>query len=380
MSHTPLQEAQRALGAIFAEVDGALVASVFSDAREEYRAATERVALVDRSRHGRLVARGADTLDLLNRLSTNKLDDLPVGRGAGTVLTTAKGRIVDWLTVLHPDQAVVLLTSPGRQEAVAEWIDLYTFDEDTTLEDVSDATALLGVVGPAAGRAVEQALGVRAHLDLYDCLAVDWRSSTLTVARTDPTGGPGYDVIVPESAAAELWRALMEAGAPEGITPLGEEAFEALRVTSGVPRWGRELGEQRNPLEAGLEGSISWTKGCYTGQEVVARLQTYHKVQRYLVGLALGADGLSVRPGAALVADGKTVGTVTSVAVSPPAAEAAALGYVRTAYVQEGGEVAVEVEGGSARARIVRIPELPRDPVPAALLDVLDEDEDEGAS
>ena len=84
-----------------------------------------------------------------------------------------------------------------------------------------------------------------------------------------------------------LWDALAQAGAAHGVQPIGLEAMEALRVENGLPRWGHELGDAYNPLEAGLTGSVSWTKGCYIGQEVVARLWTYHKVQRYLVGLGL---------------------------------------------------------------------------------------------
>jgi folate-binding protein YgfZ len=325
---------------------------------------------------GRLLFRGADVLDLLGRLSTNRLDDLAVGRGVTTVLSNPKGRIVDWLAVLHTavKDTVLVVTSAERREAVAEWIDMYTFDEDAAMEDVTAATAMLGVIGPAAGDVLGLVIGVDVSgLPLHGSLPATWRGHGLTVARTDPGGQHGYDVVVPASGAVALWDAVLAAGASHGIAPMGADAFEALRVQAGVPRWGRELSEQRNPLEAGLEGDISWDKGCYIGQEVVARLHTYHKVQRYLVSLALDA---AATPGASLVADGRAVGVLSSVATSPENGETVALGYLRTPFVEVGRVVGIGLEGGgTGEATVVRTPELPSGPVPSVLLD--DEDDED---
>lgn len=379
MERSPLHEPQKALGASFAEVSGWEAAAAFDSLDRECEAARSRVALLDRSSLGRLLARGTDVLDLLDRLSTNRVVDLPAGRGASTVLATAKGRIVDWLTVLRPDDALLIVTSPERRTAVAQWIDLYTFDEDATLEDVTSETAMLGVVGPHAATVVERVLGVAvADLPPLGCLAATLGAHDVTVARTDPGGQAGYDLVVSAAVATILWDALLEAGAPHGIAPIGEDAFEALRVAAGTPRWGRELSEERNPLEAGLEGAISWDKGCYTGQEVVARLHTYHKVQRYLVGLALEGDGSAV-PGTPLVADGKSVGVVSSVARGLETGGPVALGYLRTPFVEVGRSVEVGSVGADGGvATVVRIPELPTGPVPAALLDALDDEDEAG--
>ena len=379
MESSPLHEAQRALGAVFAEVSGWEIAAAFDSLDRECDAARSRVALLDRSSLGRLTARGADALDLLDRLSTNRVVDLPVGGGSSTVLATARGRIVDWLTVLRPDDALLIVTSPERRTAVAEWIDLYTFDEDASLEDITSETAMLGVVGPHAAAVVERVMGIAvADLPQLGCLTASLGDHRVTVARTDPAGQPGYDPVVPAAAATLLWDALLEAGAADGIAPIGEDAFEALRVAAGTPRWGRELTEERNPLEAGLEGAISWNKGCYTGQEVVSRLHTYHKVQRYLVGLALEGNGAAT-PGTPLTADGKSVGIVSSVALGSETGRAIALGYLQTPFVEVGRSVEVGPAGaGGGVATVVRTPELPTGPVPAALLDALnDDDKDE---
>ena len=164
---------------------------------------------------------------------------------------------------------------------------------------------------------------------------------------------PGFDVILPSEAAAELWALLMEAGTEAGILPMGEETWEALRVEAGVPRWGAELSERYNPLEANLLESISWDKGCYIGQEVVARLNTYHKVQRYLVGLAFDGGG-SLTPGATLTVDGTPAGALTSVAYSPGAGRWLGMGYLRTQYVKQHAEVVATTEdGGAVRGTVI---------------------------
>ena len=258
--------------------------------------------MADRSPVGRLQATGPDVLDLLNRLSTNRVDPLDPGAGETTVLTTNKGRIIDWITLLHPGDRTVILTSPPCAEAVSAWIDRYTIIEDVTVEDVTPSTALIGVLGPAASAVVEQVLGpAAAALPPLGCVSVPWGAGSALSARTSPMGVPGYDLMVDAADAASLWDALARAGAAHGVQPIGSEAMEALRVENGLPRWGPELGDAYNPLEAGLTDSISWTKGCYIGQEVVARLWTYHKVQRFLVSLTFHGHGdARPTPGAAL--------------------------------------------------------------------------------
>ncbi|MDE2802996.1 MAG: hypothetical protein OXK21_08950, partial [Chloroflexota bacterium] len=167
-----------------------------------------------------------------------------------------------------------------------------------------------------------------------------------------------------------------EAGAAHGVQPIGLEAMEALRVANGLPRWGLELGDAYNPLEAGLTESVSWTKGCYIGQEVVARLWTYHKVQKYLVGLAFQADG-DTRPasGASLHVGDARAGALTSVAYSPGAEALLGLGYLRAAHATVGQTVEVPLDDGRSVSGVVtRVAEKPTAPVPSLALADIDDD------
>lgn len=330
---TPLSDAQLRAGASFAVHNGRKVPADYGSLSREYEVLRDGVALVDRSAHGRLRVTGSDALDLLNRLSTNKLVDLAPGEGASTVLTTPKGRIVDLLLVMHQDDSLLVVTSPQTPGQVVEWVDFYTFGEDIVVEDVTEATALITLMGPKAAELLDP---VATRLEPFGSASLPLAGFHPSLFRTDPLGIPGYDILVAASEAECVWETLTAMGA----VPVGETALEMLRLEQGVPRHGMELGEDFNPLEAELLSSISFDKGCYTGQEVVLRLMTYNKVQRRLVGLALGSNNATA--GAMVEAEGKEVGQLTSVAYSPRLGGRLALAYVRGALAEVGQELGVK--------------------------------------
>ena len=331
-----LQESSLKTGAtVFVERHGYQLPAVYSDFASEYEAATTTVGVHDASYMGRLKATGEDGLDLLNRMSTNKVVDLAAGEGAVTVLTTDRGRIIDVLGVVNQGDHVILLTSPGRQQAVIDWLDKYTIMEDLTVEDVTSDTAMLALVGPDSGKLLgltsrggsQDSLTIQpVHLGGFDALAVEQLLGVL----------PRYWLITGPDAAGGLWRHLTEHGA----APVGATAMDSVRVNFGVPEYGPELGEPYNPLEAGLIGSVDFAKGCYIGQEVIARLDSYKKVQKYLVSLRF-ADA-SVSPGDTLLQDGKSVGQVTSVAPMPSESALNGLGYVKAAAATPGARLDLE--------------------------------------
>ena len=311
--------------------------AVYSSVRDEFASASEGVGITDRSHLGRLRVSGADAIDLLNRLSTNNLDDLAIGDVQGTALTTNKGRIIDLLYVLRQDDHLLVLTGPETRERVAEWIDFYTFIEDVVVEDLTEETAMLSVLGRAAAGTLPQI----ADMPLYGSapLTIDGVVDGVDVValRTDFAGVDGYDLIAPAEQAPALWDALTASGA----VPVGSQALELVRISNGIAGYSSELGEDYNPLEAGLMDFISFNKGCYIGQEVVARLNTYDKVQRHLVRLSWDGDDAPELP-AALLREGRTVGTLTTAAIEPDSGKSIGLGFVRKAHVQEGVRLLTE--------------------------------------
>ena len=302
-------------------------AKVYSDTISEFLAATEGSALYDTSNVGRLKATGDDTLDLINRMSTNQVLNLEPGQGASTILTTDRGRILDLIGVVNLGDYVLLLTSPGEQQTVIDWLDRYTIMEELTVADITGDTALLTVFGPNSSDKLDLAVGAQlAQLTPYHTLAFTIAGHEAQVINRPQGQLPSFDLLLSPEAVPNVWQHLINSG----ITPIGTEAYEAARIKHAIPVYGREMGDAYNPLEAGLIGSIDFHKGCYIGQEVIARLDTYQKIQKRLVMLRFSPDAV-VSAGAVLQHEGQAVGTVTSASQTPTTGELVGLGYVRTA-------------------------------------------------
>ena len=328
-------------------------ANVYSDTISEFRAATEAAALYDMSNVGRLKATGDDTLDLLNRMSTNQVLNLEPGQGVSTILTTDRGRILDLIGVVNLGDYVLLLTSPGEQQTVIDWLDRYTIMEELTVSDITGDTALLTVFGPTSPDKLEPVVGAQlAQLPPYHTLACTIAGHQAQVINRPQGQLPSFDLLLSQDAVPNVWQHLINSG----ITPIGTAAYEAARVKHAIPVHGREMGDSYNPLEAGLIGSIDFHKGCYIGQEVIARLDTYQKIQKRLVMLRFNPDAV-VSAGAVLQHEGQAVGTVTSASQTPTTGELIGLGYVRTASAT----VAIRLElaePASGWAEIESLPQL----------------------
>ena len=306
----------------------------------EFQAAIERAAVFP-SDAGRLRLTGEDARDLLNRLSTNLVDpEGEPGEVAVTVLSSDRGRIVDLVYVIHRKDHQLILTSPGQQQNVIDFLDKYTIMEDLEVEDITEQTTLLTLTGPDAADILSRAAQI--GQEIRDALMVEPPTDS-----DDPERPPTYHLLIDDADAASRISAALESA---GAVSISAATAETLRIVQGRPAHGSEMSETYNPLEAGLIGAIDFHKGCYIGQEVIARLDTYHKVQKYLVSLDFDADPSQAGdlPGARLVNDeGPAMGLVTSATVVPTANGAAVigLGYVRTAAVQIGGTLRVATEG-----------------------------------
>jgi tRNA-modifying protein YgfZ len=308
-------------------------------AAAQYRAARQDAVLVDRSDLGRLFVSGNDALDLLHRLTTQDISSLKQGQGTAAAFVTAKGRLIDWVTLHSLDERLLCLTSPGRSTAVADYIDRYTFREAVRVENADRSHGTLGLFGARVRERVANLFGESAaQRPLHHPVQVTLAGSGAVLARTFPLAGDGYHLT---SAAGELpllRAAILERSA--GLVEADQACLEILRIEAGLPAAGRELTEDYNPWEARLNDAISLNKGCYVGQEVVARLNTYRKVSKYLVRLRVEAG--VPQPGARLVGQrDEVIGTLTSVAAVPGEARVLGLGYVRDEEAAEGRELSI---------------------------------------
>jgi folate-binding protein YgfZ len=323
------------------------------DAGDQYRAAHAAVILADRADLGRIRLSGKDAADLLHRLTTNAIKDLHEGSGVATVLTTNKGRILDLMTLHRTSGALFGLCAAGRVGAIRDWIERFTFREAVTFEDWSASHRTLGLHGPRAAAVVTRLFGETAGaLPVHGIAGAALGTVPVLVVRSFPLAGDSLLLTVKSESAAEL-RAAIHERAGEPVVEAGAALLEVLRIEAGMPASGAELSEEHNPWEARLADAISLTKGCYVGQEVVARLNTYKKVARQLVRLTIPVPAAGPAAGDAIRAGGGTVGVVTSSIVLPDGSgRAIALGYVATDVATPGRSVEVEHAGQSVPASI----------------------------
>ena len=319
-------------------------------AEAQYRAARQDAVLADRSDLGRLLISGKDARDLLHRLTTQDLRSLGTWQGTAAAFVTAKGRLIDWV-ILHslPDR-LLCLTGPGRSVAVADYIERYTFREEVKVENADRSHGTLGLFGARARERVARLFGESAaERPLHHPVAIRLADAEGVLARTFPLAGGGYHLTAEAGALAALRAAILERSA--GLVEADPACLEVLRIEAGLPAAGREVTEEYNPWEARLGDAISLNKGCYVGQEVIARLSTYKKVSKYLVRLRIGSGAPA--PGARLLGRGdEPIGTLTSAVAVPGEDRVLGLGYVRDEEVADGREIAI-VDGGRRFGAIV---------------------------
>lgn len=298
----------------------------------EIEAARGGAVLVDLSGRGRIELTGEDRVSFLHSQTTNDIKRLMPGEGCYAAILTPKGRIVADMTVLCLPDRLLLDCENQAAGRIADTLEKYHIMEDVRIEDLSGRTAHWGVVGPGAGAIMRSAgLGTLAGLPEWGIADATVGGVPVRVFRRSLTGLPEFDILCPAEMKETVGAILTNAGP----MLIGPEAVEALRISNGIPRYGRELTEEHFPAEAGIvEKAVSFAKGCYTGQETTARIRTYGGVKRFLVRLK-ATEGDAPSPGESIQQDGVEVGTVTS-AVRLPSGEISALGYVRKEASQSG--------------------------------------------
>jgi folate-binding protein YgfZ len=293
-----------------------------------YRAAHDEAILVDHDELNILRFTGETRLDLLNRMSTQKVIDLVSGQGAATVLTSDIGRIIDRLILYAASESVYCLTSENNGDNIAQYLMRFVFFmDDFQVVNLSEDTAIFGIYGCQSQGLLASHFSLELDLPIHHWIQTTLGDSEVTIHRTDPIAGQGYFVMC-DLRDKELVR---ETLVDSGLISAGNEAFEYLRIESRRPRYGRELTLDYIPLETGLWDDVSFNKGCYTGQEIIARMESRGRLAKKLVLLQL--EDL-VEPGTDLQSGGKNVGTITSISDGP--AGVLSLGYVKTKAIEDG--------------------------------------------
>jgi tRNA-modifying protein YgfZ len=346
----------RGEGAVLRETPWGPVAVDFGDWQAEYRAFRQAAGLFRPPSATQVEIAGRDRAAFLNRLATNQLDQIRPGEGCETFLADANGRILHHVFVFAGPHALVLHTTPGQGSSLCAHLDHYWIREDLKFHDRSDEWGQLVLAGPKAAEIVERLTSSGlpdddAYLANFE---VSWNGRPLMVRRFQERGFQSFHLASDAADMEPLWLAVRQLGA----VACGMKALETIRIEEGFPVVGLDITDKNLPQEVGRnEKAISFTKGCYLGQEIVARIDSRGAVSKVLRGLRFqtadvpGRHGLVVA-GGELTHDGQAAGQITSAAYSPGFEANVALGYIRRPV----HEIGTVLDSAWGPATVVELP------------------------
>jgi aminomethyltransferase len=304
---------------------------------------------LDRSCRGRFVLAGKDRLEFLHGLLTNDIRGLPEWQGAESLLLTPKGKVIATMVVYRRPGDFLIDCPEEARVALLSRLSMYVLSSEVTIDDVTATSAILSIHGPRAADVLRLVAGAASPAGLLELRPLVLREAEGFAARVDWYGDEGFDVFLPASAAPAVAASLAAAGA----RPVGPAAGETLRIEAGRARFGVEIDETTLPAEvpALLERTISFTKGCFVGQETVARIRTYGHVNRELRGLIVEGEA-PPDPGAPVRVAGKAAGIVTSSCVPPTLGFPIALAMLGRSCLEPGTLADTDAGGRVVKARV----------------------------
>lgn len=354
------------LGAVAGDFQGRPAVLHYGDAAAEYRAVRTAAGLSDLSGRGKLRMTGADRQNFLHRVVTNDVEQLGAGEGVYACMLTPQGKIISDMTAYVREEDLLIDVEPGMAGVLRDTLDRYALIDDVEIEEVTAQFGLIGVCGRNAEACLQRVVGPVNPLPLCGHAEIDWNGVPVTVARSHRTGEQDYDVYVPVESADVIWKALLAGegngeGGSGACVPIGYETLEVLRVEAGIPRCTAELDDRVIPNEAVKDRAVSFTKGCYIGQEPVVMMEHRGRPNRLLTGLVIEGETLPEQ-NAVIRKDGKDAGWITTAVHGRAVDGIIALGFVRRRSRASGGPLEVEVDGAPARSEIADLPFYDPDP------------------
>jgi len=311
-----------------------------TDLMSEYKAVREGGAgLIDLSARGRIRVSGSEATVFLNGLITNDMKTLAENRWMPAAFPNVQGRLIAAVRVIRAKDTFLIDSDAESHEAVLKTVSRFTLAGDFHVSDVTAETALLTIQGKRALEVVERVFEPSlSDLPRDGVVELKWQSTPVTIIRATHTAEDGFDVVIDSAQAAELRHALSEAG----TVPVDQDTFEILRVEAGIARYGRDMDESNVVTETNLDDAVSYTKGCYIGQEIIVRIKHRGHVAKKLTGLQFETDqkidaGTVIRS-----TEHKEIGRVTSAVFSPGLNKTVGLGYVRYEYLTPGTTISID--------------------------------------
>ncbi len=358
MKQSRLHTQHAQLGAFFEEITGSTTPAHYGDVAAEHRTVRQAVGIADLSHRGKIRVTGDDRAKWLQSIISNDVLPLQPGQGRYSSILTHKGKMLTYFRVYMQPNTIMLEDVGEIGETTFQAMRKFLlYGTKARMENCAENWGLLLISGPKTSHVIQSAFGV----DVTDLKPVNFVTAqiggnTALVLRTEETGEVDIEILLPADGLSTTWSSVMETGTKFGIKAIGNHAREALRIEAGIPKAGQDLNEEIVPPEANLESkAFSLSKGCYPGQEVVARMDTYGNVRRKLVGLVLN-DSTVPPHGSKLFSGDREVGWVSSAARSPQLNTVIAFGFPLRDFSKPETALTVEVDGNRIPATVRPLP------------------------
>ncbi len=305
--------------------------------RAEYDAIRNGAALMDLSESGLLRLTGKNAVQFLNGLVSNEVKTLAPGHGVAAAFPNLQGKLLALARIYNIGDGLLLELDAINREKIFNNLNRFVPAGEFFLSDLKGETSLLSLQGPQSSKLIECVTGtVVDSLAPYQYVETTIDQTAVMIAAHSRCGEPGFDIFVPTIEAESIIKAIIEGGRNFGAAAVGDAAFEIARIEAGIPREGRDAGENYIILESELNDVVSYTKGCYLGQEVIARIHWRGQPAKRLRGLHIESDAVPPAGTLLYAEDGKKVGEITSAAHSFALDRMIALGYVHRNYLNPG--------------------------------------------
>ncbi len=357
MKRTPLYARHRDLGAKMVEFGGWEMPVQYSGIVDEHVATRTAAGLFDISHMGQINVRGTDALPFLDSISTQDISSIPIGSSNYSLLCYPDGGIVDDIFVYRlPDRYLVVVNASNAEKDDA-WMREHTGSFDVEIDNISDHTSMLALQGPVADLILDRVVDIDAlTLPFHGVVeGIVLGHVPATIARTGYTGEDGFELFFANEYAEEVWDALLETGAPDGLKPIGLGARDSLRFEPKLALYGHEIDATINPYEAGLGWVVKLEKGPFVGRDALQQIKT-DGPRRRLVGLEMVGRGIARGGYPVANLDGTVIGEVTTGMPAPTIGKNLALALVQTGNTKVGTELDVIIRGKPVRAQVVKTP------------------------
>ena len=360
MKTSILYEIHKSHGAVFSDTHGWEMPAHYGNAVEEHLNVRKGAGIIDLSQRGKLRISGKDRVIFLQKILSQDINKIKPFTGAYSTLLDVKGKMLAYMCILADEDSFLIDLEPGLAEKVFQILNRFLFREDVKIDDVTEQYGLLSIQGPASGQLLNKVCRTETG-NMQECSHsnVIVNGVNCKVEKTSFTGEDGHSIYCPSGSMTQLWNYILSAGVDFQLKPFGLNALETLRIEAGIPLFNVDMDEHTIPVEANLDKAISYDKGCYIGQETIARIKFRGHVNKTLTGFLINEDVVPAKGDKVTGLIENTeheIGIITSSCLSPSLNRPIAMGYIRILHNKPDEVIYIEANSKKISAKITNLP------------------------